>query len=106
MPHAATPRTDGVLGRRFFGYVIDLLVVFGIIALLAIAIFVLGILTLTLGWWLYTLLFPPVVAIIYNAVTIGGASQATVGMRFAGLRVVDANNGGRPTALAAAVHAL
>ena len=105
MPHAAAPRTDRVLGRRFFGYVIDILVVFGIVALLAIAIFILGILTLSLGWWLYTLLFPPVVAIIYNALTIGGPAQSTIGMRMMGLRVFR-EGGGAPDKITAAAHAL
>jgi len=79
--------------------------VFGIIALLAIAIFVLGILTLTLGWWLYTLLFPPVVAILYNALTIGGPAQSTIGMRMMGLRVFR-QDGAPPDRITAAVHAL
>ena len=99
-------QTDGVLGKRFFAYLIDILVVFGLIALLAIAIFVFGIVTLTLGWWLYALLFPPVVAIIYNALTIGGPAQSTIGMRMMGLKVVDAGSGGPVDKITAAVHAL
>ena len=99
-------RTDGVLGKRFFAYLIDILVVFGLIALLAIAIFVFGIVTLTLGWWLYALLFPPVVAIIYNALTIGGPAQSTIGMRMMGLKVVDAGSGVPVDKITAAVHAL
>jgi uncharacterized RDD family membrane protein YckC len=110
-PNAAPPagslaETDGVLGRRFFAYLIDILVIFGLIALLAIAIFLFGIVTFTLGWWLYGLLFPPVVAIIYNAVTIGGPAQSTVGMRMMGLRVADAGSGGPVDKVTAAVHAL
>jgi uncharacterized RDD family membrane protein YckC len=108
-PRVSAPvaaRTDGVLGRRFFAYLIDILVIFGLIALLAIAIFVFGIITLTLGWWLYGLLFPPVVAIIYNALTIGGPAQSTLGMRMMGLRVVDAGSGGPVDKITAAVHAL
>ena len=62
--------TDGVLGRRFFAYLIDILIVFGLITLLGIAIFILGIVTFTLGWSLYALLFPPLVAILYSAVTV------------------------------------
>jgi uncharacterized RDD family membrane protein YckC len=99
-------RTDGVLGRRFFAYLIDILVVFGLIAVLAIAIFVFGIVTLTLGWWLYALLFPPMVAIVYNALTIGGRAQSTIGMRMMGLKVVDAGSGGPVDMITAAVHAL
>ncbi len=99
-------RTDGVLGRRFFAYLIDIMVIFGLIAILAIAIFLLGIVTLTLGWWLYALLFPPAVAIVYNALTIGGPAQSTIGMRMMGLKVVDAGGGGPVDKITAAVHAL
>jgi uncharacterized RDD family membrane protein YckC len=99
-------RTDGVLGRRFFAYLVDILIVFGLVTLLAIAIFIIGIVTFTLGWGLYALLFPPLVAIVYNALTIGGPAQSTLGMRMTGLRVVDAGNGGRVDKITAAVHAL
>ncbi len=99
--------TQGVINRRFWAYLIDLVVVAIWIVLVCIAIFVLGLLTLGLGWGLYVLL--PLTAftfVVYNAVTIGGPSQATVGMRYMGLRVVDPT-GGRPVSmLAAAVHAL
>jgi uncharacterized RDD family membrane protein YckC len=103
---AGAARTDGVLGRRFFAYLIDILIVFGLVTLLAIAIFFIGIVTLTLGWGLYALLFPPLVAIVYNAATIGGPAQSTLGMRMTGLRVVDAGSGGRVDKITAAVHAL
>ena len=99
-------RTDGVLGRRFFAYLVDILIVFGLVTLLAIAIFILGVVTFTLGWGLYALLFPPLVAIVYNAVTIGGPAQSTIGMRMMGLRVVDAGSGGQVDKITAAVHAL
>ncbi|MCB5176854.1 RDD family protein [Microvirga lenta] len=101
-----TRLTEGVINRRFWAYLIDLLVVAVWIVLISIAIFVFGLLTLGLGWGLFV--FLPLTAltfILYNAVTIGGPSQATVGMRYMGLRVVDPS--GRPVSmLAAAVHAL
>jgi uncharacterized RDD family membrane protein YckC len=105
-PTASGAAADGVLGRRFFAYLIDILIVFGLITLLAIAIFIFGVFTLTLGWWLYALLFPPLVAIFYNALTIGGPAQSTLGMRMMGLRVVDAGTGGPVDKITAAVHAL
>src|SRR3712207_6206746 len=105
-PASSVAATDGLLGRRFFAYLIDILIVFGLIGLLAIAIFIFGIFTLTLGWWLYALLFPPLVAIIYSAVTVGGPAQSTVGMRMLGMRVVDAGSGGPIDKVTAAVHAL
>ncbi len=106
LPPSRLAQTDGVLGRRFFAYLIDILVIFGLIALLATAIFVFGIVTLTLGWWLYGLLFPPLVAVVYNALTIGGPAQSTIGMRMMGLKVVDAGSGGPVDKITAAVHAL
>jgi uncharacterized RDD family membrane protein YckC len=105
-PLDAVSPTEGVLGRRFFAYLVDILVVFGLIAILAIAIFILGIVTLSLGWVLYGLLFPPIVAIIYNALTIGGPAQSTIGMRMFGVRVVDAGTGAPVDKITAAVHAL
>ena len=98
--------SEGVLGRRFFAYLVDLLIVFGIVTLLVVAIFVFGIVTFTLGWWLYPLLFPPLIAIIYSALTVGGPAQSTVGMRMVGLKVVDAGSGGPVDKITAAVHAL
>jgi uncharacterized RDD family membrane protein YckC len=99
--------TYGVISRRLWAYLIDLVVIGLWITLISIAIFILGFLTLGLGWGLFFLL--PLTAltfIVYNAVTIGGSSQATVGMRVVGLRVVDPNTGGPVSPLAAAVHAL
>jgi uncharacterized RDD family membrane protein YckC len=99
--------THGVISRRFWAYLIDLVVIAIWVTLISIAIFFLGLLTLGLGWGLFFLL--PLTAltfIVYNAVTIGGSSQATVGMRLMGLRVIDPNTGGAVSPLAAAVHAL
>jgi uncharacterized RDD family membrane protein YckC len=99
--------TEGVISRRLWAYLIDLFVIAIWVTLISIAIFFLGLLTLGLGWGLFFLL--PLTAltfIIYNAVTIGGSAQATVGMRMMGLRVVDPHNGGPVSPLAAAVHAL
>jgi uncharacterized RDD family membrane protein YckC len=102
-----TRLTEGVIARRFWAYLIDLLVIALWIVLVSIGIFFLGLLTLGVGWGLFFVL--PLTAltfIVYNAVTIGGASQATVGMRTMGLRVVDPQTGRGVSMLAAAVHAL
>ncbi len=96
--------TRGVISRRFWAYLVDMVMIFIWSCIASLGILALGVFTFGLAWGLLALV--PLTAIIYNAVTIGGSSQATVGMRFAGLRVVDANNGGPPTGLAAAVHAL
>jgi uncharacterized RDD family membrane protein YckC len=100
--------TEGVISRRFWAYVLDLIVIGFWAVLVWIALIVLGPITLGLTWMLLAFGLPimALTFIIYNAVTIGGPSQATVGMRAAGVRVVDANTGGRVSGLAAAVHAL
>jgi len=101
---AIDPRaTEGTLGRRFWAYLIDIVVIALITCVLWVLIGILGVLTLGIGWLLFGVL--PFTAIVYNAVTISGASQGTIGMRAAGLRVLDATTGGRVSLLAAAVHA-
>ncbi len=96
--------TEGTLSRRFFAYLIDLLMIMLFSMLLSVAIAVIGLLTFGLGWGLFAIL--PASAIIYNAITIGGPRQSTIGMRMMGLRVVDATTGGPVGMLTAAVHAL
>ena len=96
--------TEGTLGRRFFAYLIDIVVIFLLWGLLWLAILVIGIVTLGLGWVLFAVL--PFAAIVYNAVTISGPHQGTIGMRMAGLRVLDASTGGRVSFVYAAAHAL
>jgi uncharacterized RDD family membrane protein YckC len=103
--YAVDPRlSEGTLGKRFFGYLIDLVVIFIITAVLWVVIGILGVVTLSLGWALFPLL--AVVPIVYNALTIGGPAQATIGQRIVGVRAIDALTGGRVNWVMAAVHAL
>lgn len=97
--------TEGVLGRRFFAYLIDLLVVLGLSLVLGLAILLLAIPTLGLSLWAFAILGPGT-AILYSALTVGGPGQGTYGMRAMGLRAVDAGTGGPVDFLTAAVHAL
>jgi uncharacterized RDD family membrane protein YckC len=102
-----TRATEGVIARRFWAYLIDLLVIALWVVLISIGIFFLGLITLGLGWGLFFALpLTALIFIVYNAVTIGGASQATVGMRTMGLRVIDPHTGRGVSMLSAAVHAL
>jgi uncharacterized RDD family membrane protein YckC len=101
---AIQPRaTEGTLGRRFLGYLVDIVVITVLMGLLYVLVAALGVLTFGLGWLLFGLI--PFTAIVYNAVTISGPSQGTIGMRMAGVRVIDATTGGRVSFIAAAVHA-
>jgi uncharacterized RDD family membrane protein YckC len=103
--YALDPRaTEGTIGRRFWAYLIDIVVIACLMTLLWVAIAFIGLITLGFGWGLFALL--PLTAIVYNALTIGGPAQATIGMRVAGIRVVDAVTGGRVSMVIAAVHAL
>jgi uncharacterized RDD family membrane protein YckC len=107
-PHAAgltiAPSTEGVLGLRFFAYLIDILVIFALTALLGVVIGILGVVTLGLAWSLY-LILAPATAILYSAITVGGRKQSTIGMRMVGLRVVNAASGSRVDWVTAAIHA-
>lgn len=96
--------TRGVLGSRLFAWIGDFVVLCFLTSIVLILLGILGIVTFGLTWLLMggaTV----AVALGYAALTIGGRRQATFGMRMAGLKV-ETVSGGRPDALAAAVHAL
>jgi uncharacterized RDD family membrane protein YckC len=97
-------QTEGVLGRRWVAYLVDLVAIFFFTALLSILIGIVGLVTFGLGWSLFAVL--PFTAVLYSAVTVGGRAQATPGMRMMGLRAVDAATGGPVGMITAAVHAL
>jgi len=87
-PHAFDPYLEpelfrGVLTRRVFAFIIDVIVlsVPVILAVLFIAIF--GLVTLGLGWSLFWLVSPASViwALVYYGATLGGPHSATIGMR-------------------------
>ncbi|MGX9392687.1 RDD family protein [Nitrobacteraceae bacterium UC4446_H13] len=87
-PHAFDPWEQpelfrGVLTRRFFAFVIDLLVLSVPVVLVSLFIAVFGLVTLGLGWVLFAFVAPASViwAIVYYGMTLGGPRSATVGMR-------------------------
>ena len=87
-PHAFDPYTQpelfrGVLTRRVFALLIDL-VVLSIPVILAYAfVGVFGLVTLGLGWLLFFLVWPAAIiwALIYYGASLGGPHSATLGMR-------------------------
>lgn len=101
--HAPTIDTRGVLASRFFAYFVDVVVIFMLTFLLGWLIAFLGIVTFGIAWLLFPLLAGT--GVIYSAITVGGEAQATIGMRWLGLRVVG-QNGARVDWLIAAVHAV
>jgi uncharacterized RDD family membrane protein YckC len=95
---------EGVLSKRIVAFVIDALIIVALLVPAALVVAVLGLLTLGLGWFLYPPLFA-IVALGYVALTLGGPSSATVGMRFAGLEM-RTWSGAPMFALLAVMHAL
>ncbi|MER8554495.1 RDD family protein [Mesorhizobium sp. M0976] len=95
---------EGVRTRRILAFVI----VYFIVALLtipfAILVFLFGLLTLGLGWMLFSILVPAV-AILYIWNTLGSKDQATAGMKMMGIRL-DRLDGSRIDGLTAVVHSV
>lgn len=87
-PHAFDPDIEpelfrGVLTRRVFAFLIDVVVLSVPVVLGYIFIAVFGLLTLGLGWMLFWLAWPASVlwAIVYYGASLGGPRSATLGMR-------------------------
>src|SRR5882757_9427045 len=85
-PHAFDPWLQpelfrGVLTRRVFAFLIDLVVLSIPIILACIFIAVFGVVTLGLGWALFWLVSPASViwALIYYGSSLGGPHSATLG---------------------------
>jgi uncharacterized RDD family membrane protein YckC len=87
-PHAFDPLAQpelfrGVLTRRMFAFLIDLVVLTVPVILVYLFIAVFGLVTLGLGWALFWLAWPASViwALVYYGASIGGPHSATLGMR-------------------------
>ncbi len=84
--HPTQSELDGVRTARVISFFIDYAIVLLLCVPLAIIVFFLGIITLGFAWALYAIL-PGLVAVLYLALTMGGANQATVGMSMMGVRI-------------------
>jgi uncharacterized RDD family membrane protein YckC len=87
-PHAYDPVAnpelfEGVLARRCIAFLIDLIIIGVPVLLAGLFIFIVGLVTLGLGWLLYWLMWPATViwALAYYGMTFGGPASATLGMR-------------------------
>ena len=87
-PHAFDPWLQpelfrGVLTRRVFAFLIDIVVLAIPVILICLFIVVFGVVTLGLGWALFWLVSPASViwALIYYGASLGGPHSATLGMR-------------------------
>ena len=77
---------EGVRTRRVVAFCLDYLFVGLLSVPVAIIVFLLGIITLGLGFALFGILVPTV-ALVYVAFTLGGPQQATPGMRMMAIRL-------------------
>lgn len=93
---------EGVRTRRVMAFLIDYVIILLLMIPFAILVFLLGIVTLGLGWMLFAV-FGPFVALTYVAMTLGGGRQATVGMQMTGIRLARLD-GLRIDPLLAIVH--
>jgi uncharacterized RDD family membrane protein YckC len=87
-PHAYDPATspelfEGVVARRLVAFVIDFVILSVPVVFVSMFIFVIGIVTLGLGFFFYALLWPAMVvwAVCYYGMTLGSPASATIGMR-------------------------
>ena len=106
-PDAQPELFRGVLTRRFFAFLIDLVVLALPILLGVIFIALFGLLTLGIGWMLFWLVSPlsAIWAILYYGLTLGGPHSATVGMRMMDLEL-RTFSGERGYFLLGAAHAV
>jgi len=93
-PHAFDPWLQpelfrGVLTRRVFAFLIDIVVLAIPVILVCLFIVVFGVVTLGLGWALFWLVSPASViwALIYYGASLGGPHSATLGMRVMNLEL-------------------
>ena len=79
----------GVLTRRFFAFLIDLVVLSIPVILGVLFIAVFGVITLGLGWALFWLVWPASIiwALVYYGTSLGGPHSATIGMRLMDLEM-------------------
>lgn len=87
-PHAFDPWMQpelfrGVLTRRFFAFLIDLVVLSIPVIFAVIFIAMFGVVTLGFGWALFWLVSPAslIWAVVYYGASLGGPHSATIGMR-------------------------
>jgi uncharacterized RDD family membrane protein YckC len=96
--------TRGVMSRRVFAWVLDLLLLGILLVVLWIMLVVFGLLTLGLGFPLLGIL--PLVPFCYHVGFLAGRWSATPGQQALGLIVVRNDDFGRPTLLQAVVSTL
>lgn len=95
---------DNVRTRRVMAFVVDYIAIALLHIPVAIVVFFLGIITLSLGWLLFAII-TPLIAVVYVGATMGGRDQATPGMKMAGLRIARLD-GARVDFMTAVIHSV
>jgi uncharacterized RDD family membrane protein YckC len=95
---------DGILSKRIVAFVIDAVLIVALMVPAAMIVGIFGIVTLGIGWLLFSPLFA-IVALGYVALTLGGRGSATFGMRIAGIEI-RTWSGQRMFPLLAILHAV
>jgi uncharacterized RDD family membrane protein YckC len=93
--------TGGVMSRRCFAWLIDLVLIAMLTWVLWWMLLLFGLVTLGLGWGAMAIL--PLVPFLYNFVSLIGAGSATPGQRIMGLVVRRNGDLGSPDALQALI---
>ena len=88
-PIAQPELFEGVRTRRILAFVIDVFIIALPLIFVGMFIFIFGLVTLGLGWFLFWLMGPLSViwALVYYGLTFGGPASATVGMRMVDLEM-------------------
>ena len=94
-PHAYNPTTnpeffEGVLARRLIAFIVDLFIIVVPVLFAAMFVFIFGLVTFGLGWWLFWPLLSPTAviwAIAYYGLAFGSPASATIGMRLMDLEM-------------------
>ncbi|HEY2618546.1 MAG TPA: RDD family protein [Acetobacteraceae bacterium] len=96
--------TEGVLARRVFAWLIDVLLIGLILAALWLVLLLFGVLTLGLGFPLLGVL--PFVPFCYHLLFVAAPASATPGQQALGLVVRRNDDLGRPTPVQAFIYTL
>lgn len=85
-PRMSPELYDSVRTRRSLAFLIDVVLISMLTLVAAVFVFLLGIVTLGLGWLLFPALWPGM-AILYHLIVFVGGASATPGMRLMGLEM-------------------
>ncbi len=95
---------DGILSRRVLAFLIDFVAITLVSMIAGFVVLILGFVTWGLGWLLY-LIFLPLVIAGYLAFTLGGPDSATPGMKVVRLQM-RLHDGSRTGPFGAMLHGL